>query len=61
MAQVYVGSYIISRNIKKRPTLMHKVTTGGVTACGVDTRGWSKSWFKQPIDALLCMRCKKLL
>jgi len=56
------GTYVISRNRHKRPTLMHKVDAQNkvMTLCGVSMREWSRHYMAQSIDELLCMRCKPI-
>ena len=54
--------YIISRNAKKRPTLMHAINPHDIslTLCGINLKGWSRVYFKAPIEPLLCLTCKKV-
>lgn len=55
-------TYIIARNRKGRPTLMHKRDRGsfGYTACGIKMEGWSRSYMGWPIKGLLCKKCEKV-
>jgi len=52
--------WALARTAAKRPALMHKMSSlhPGFTACGVDTRGWSKAYFEAPIPQVQCLRCK---
>lgn len=51
--------WIISRAANRRPTLMHAIGIDSrVTVCGVSIVGWSVSWHDEPIDAVVCLRCK---
>ena len=54
-------SYVSARNSAGRPTLMHRVTGKNFThsLCGVDMRSWTRVFFQEPIEILLCLRCKK--
>lgn len=48
--------YVIARNHRGRPTLQHKLLNKSVqeTACGRDISAWSRSYSRQPIEAILC-------
>lgn len=50
--------FVIARNHLGRPTLMHRLISNQtrMTACGVDTSGWSRAYAKEPIEELLCKR-----
>lgn len=52
--------FVIARSASKRPTLMHKLSTGSssLTACGISTAGWSRAYFDKPIPQVMCLHCK---
>ena len=56
------GAFVISRNVHKRPTLIHKVNVNdrNTSLCGIDMRSWSKHYMRQPFEELLCLRCKPM-
>lgn len=56
-------TYVIARTARQRPTLMHALSAlhgnqPGVTKCGVNTTGWSRAYFNQPIPQVMCLKCK---
>lgn len=56
-----IHRFVMARNYKGRPTLMHAVARRGHTLCGQNMTGWSRNWFDQPILGLLCKRCRRLM
>lgn len=59
MAKIKRGTvYVVARNNGGRPTLQHALVDGtaGITKCGTVMDGWSRSFQKQPIEAILCRR-----
>lgn len=50
--------FVIARSARGRPTLMHRLRDRQteMTACGVDTREWSRAYSPKPIEAILCKR-----
>lgn len=54
--------YIIARTGKGRPTLMHKLSFSGThTVCGQYILQWSRAYMTQPIPAILCKKCEKVI
>lgn len=54
-----ITQFVMARNAKGRPTLMHKVgRSRGITLCGLDIRAWSRVWMNDYIEVLMCKRCK---
>jgi hypothetical protein len=54
------AKYVAARNASGRPTLMHRIGEQfNTTICGYDMAGWSRVFFNESIDILLCKRCKR--
>jgi hypothetical protein len=57
-------NFVAARNAGGRPTLMHRVQVGrnkSHTLCGTSMIGWTRVYFEEPIEILLCLRCKKYM
>lgn len=50
--------YVIARGMSGRPTCQHLLVDGtsSETRCGLDISGWSRSFMKLPIEAVLCKK-----
>jgi hypothetical protein len=62
VAAVRADRFVAARNSSGRPTLMHRVGPDlAVTACGYSMAGWSRVYFAEALEILLCLRCKRIV
>jgi hypothetical protein len=56
---VVPNAFVLARNGHGRPTLMHRMSGSSLTTlCGLDMRAWSRAYLSQPIEVMMCKRCR---
>ncbi|WIC89616.1 hypothetical protein SEA_GARDENB_58 [Microbacterium phage GardenB] len=57
-----MGTYILARTGRGRPTLQHALADDGVhSVCGLDVSLWSRAYQSKPIREIVCRKCAKRL